>query len=877
MKHIAHFIPLLIIAFICVSVVGAEVFNGHSVPSPISSSISPGLHSAPVVPQGGYISPAPPPQASIYRVISPSSSAIVTTNRCTECNESDNTADIQIAERSQYLSVNEEDAEISRINKYIKDNRLDWKAGKTSISNLTPESFQKMLGYKPPESVPPDKQSPEPEMMIASLPDSFSWRSNNGDWTTPVKNQGQCGSCWAFAGTSVFESFWERITNDPNLNPDFAEQYLMDCTNLGDCNGGWIPFDAFISHPGTDGKIGTPSESSLPYQAYKRPSCTLSYSAERYRAPSGSGWSYIGTYGTIPNENTLKNYIYNYGPIWATFIVDNNFRTYTGGYFSGSATGNTNHAITIVGWGIVPAGYNNAGKTYWICKNSWGTWWGESGYFNIVAGSNKIGQYAAYMYGVPVPVPTVTSISPASGIKGQQVNITNLQGTNFETGAQVELRRTGYPSIKATNEVVASSTSMTCTIDLTNAVEGTYDIAVTNPGGIAGTGSQLFTVIDLHIPTVTSISPASGFVGSSVSTTISGTDFVNPMNVSLWSSSSPKIITGNPVTVSSTTRMSSTFSIPYDTWTGSWNIRVSNPNGETDRHNMFTISPLSAPKLTSITPSSGTVGNTVTVKISGSNLQTGAEVWLGTSGNLTEIPGRVLSQTKTYIQADFSLPWSVPGGLRDVTIKNPDGQTSTLQKKFNLIGASDPVVTKITPPSGIIGNTVPFTLTGTNFINGLRINLIRSGQDPLSAQNIRVSRATSASGQFVLPLLNSSEQGAWDLVTSYPSGNSSTFTGGFTISPLPAPKLTSITPSKGMAGKTVTTTIVGSNFKFPVEVMIWSDSEIGLPGINTVLTGTKTIRTQLAIPANMEKGKKNLTVTNPDGQVSTLSNAFTVL
>ncbi len=80
-----------------------------------------------------------------------------------------------------------------------------------------------------------------------------------------------------------------------------------------------------------------------------------------------------------------------------------------------------------------------------------------------------------------------------------------------------------------------------------------------------------------------------------------------------------------------------------------------------------------------------------------------------------------------------------------------------------------------------------------------------------------------------------------------------------------------------MAGKTVTTTIVGSNFKFPVEVMIWSDSEIGLPGINTVLTGTKTIRTQLAIPANMEKGKKNLTVTNPDGQVSTLSNAFTVL
>lgn len=204
---------------------------------------------------------------------------------------------------------------------------------------------------------------------VANTNNDFEAPSNDIDWTTKggvsrVKNQGQCGSCWAFSATGVMES-WAKIKGQ---NPDLSEQQLVDCSkpqgNHG-CSGGW-PSSA-LNYVKAN---GIASESEYPYTA-KDGTC---------RKQGGS--FKIGGYKSDSGCNGLTSDINNH-PISVT-VDASNWSSYKSGVLSACKT-SINHAVLLVG----VVGGN------WKIKNSWGTGWGEGGYIRL-AGGNTCGvcQYA---------------------------------------------------------------------------------------------------------------------------------------------------------------------------------------------------------------------------------------------------------------------------------------------------------------------------------------------------------------------------------------------------------------------------------------------------------------------------------------------------
>jgi len=262
--------------------------------------------------------------------------------------------------------------ELSDVQNAIKSQGKQWVAGETSISKLPPEERKKRLGAKLPEfkDTLPQTIKLDPG-VVATLPSSFDWRSKDGkNYVTPVRDQGACGSCWAFAAAAALESYALIQTNTPGTDLNLSEQILVSCSGAGSCDGGY-PAGAsdFIRN------IGLPLETCYPYTATNgvcRDACANWWlSSPLYRIGS---WAYATL--DNPTVNAIKNAVYNYGPVHTIMAVYEDFFYYTGGiysYTSGSFEGY--HAVTIVG-------YNDTGQ-YFIVKNSWGTNWGESGYFRI--------------------------------------------------------------------------------------------------------------------------------------------------------------------------------------------------------------------------------------------------------------------------------------------------------------------------------------------------------------------------------------------------------------------------------------------------------------------------------------------------------------
>ncbi|MFH0968337.1 MAG: C1 family peptidase [Methanobacteriota archaeon] len=410
------------------------------------------------------------------------------TERCTICGTDDTNQSVAGSEPAR-IAQGEEAKKIAEIQANISREDRDWVAGHTSVSNLTSEAFNRLLGAEPPEEMFELNNTPAlPTFPAASLPSSFTWQSNGGDYTTPIRNQGQCGSCWAFAATGVFETFWERLNQNPALNPDFAEQYLVSCSYENGCGGGWNPLSLFINQAGKSGGVGTVVETDYPYTASDS-SCKNLNGYTRYKAPAGTAW-YMVSGWSIPTNDQIKSAVSTYGPLFVTLGVDGTFSAYRSGIYSSSYSGGINHAVVLVGWGTAADG-----RTYWICKNSWGTWWGEAGWFRIYAGSNYIGYAAAYMTNPYLPAPTISAITPASAKTGSLVPITNLAGSNFISGARVNLTRTGSANVTAMNVQVPTLSQITGSFNLAGVTSGVWNVIVVNPDGKIGSLANGFTVL----------------------------------------------------------------------------------------------------------------------------------------------------------------------------------------------------------------------------------------------------------------------------------------------------------------------------------------------------------------------------------------------
>jgi hypothetical protein len=205
-----------------------------------------------------------------------------------------------------------------------------------------------------------------------ALPSHLDWRSNNGNWLPPVKNQGGCSSAWAFCATTLAESRIKFAQGDTSLNPDLSEQYLMSCSDFPppDCGGGNILAALYFMR-----SMGIPREGCFPYTALAQP-CSSKCANWQDSLVKVPGVKSIYATDASSFIDSLKFMLGTIGPVGANMNVYSSFNAYTTGIIDrlyGTFAG---------GQPIVIVGYNDSGS-YWICRNTWGTGWGEKGYFRI--------------------------------------------------------------------------------------------------------------------------------------------------------------------------------------------------------------------------------------------------------------------------------------------------------------------------------------------------------------------------------------------------------------------------------------------------------------------------------------------------------------
>jgi len=180
----------------------------------------------------------------------------------------------------------------------------------------------------------------------------------------------------------------------------------------------------------------------------------------------------------------------------------------------------------------------------------------------------------------PTPIlnPVVTAITPSTAVNTGTVDITNLAGANFATGATVKLSKSGETDISAINVVVVSSSSITCTFDLTDKTGGLWNITVTNSDGRSGTLPSAFK-ITYQAPTIDSITPNRGTNNGAVSiTNLAGSRFRTGATVKL-SMTGESDITGTNITVASAAKITCQFDLTSK-MVGLWDLIVTNDDGQ---------------------------------------------------------------------------------------------------------------------------------------------------------------------------------------------------------------------------------------------------------------------------------------------------------
>src|SRR4030042_7204291 len=131
-------------------------------------------------------------------------------------------------------------SELDEIRAAIKEKNAKWIAGETSVSGLPMELRKERLGLIKPKVTDAEKLVSAETTPLLGLTISLDWRSNPNNYVTPVRDQGNCGSCWAFATTGALESYTLIKNNQPDTAIDLAEQILVSCSHAGSCSGGYI-------------------------------------------------------------------------------------------------------------------------------------------------------------------------------------------------------------------------------------------------------------------------------------------------------------------------------------------------------------------------------------------------------------------------------------------------------------------------------------------------------------------------------------------------------------------------------------------------------------------------------------------------------------
>lgn len=249
----------------------------------------------------------------------------------------------------------------AKITAHNNDPTTTWQMGHNKFSDQFPFELDHLRGYRKNPNASQPNMKPYIYNRYDVLPDAVDWRANG--FVTPVKNQGDCGSCWAFSAVGTMEG---QHANATGKLVSLSEQDLVDCvTNCYGCNGGEmnLALDYVIRNGGDD------TESSYPYTATDG---TCSFNR------SDVGATFRQIYNLTAGDCLgLKNAVALVGPI-SIGINANEIMNYQTGIFVGSDSCDPtalDHGVLVVGYGET-----TDGRKFWVVKNSWGADWGQDGY-----------------------------------------------------------------------------------------------------------------------------------------------------------------------------------------------------------------------------------------------------------------------------------------------------------------------------------------------------------------------------------------------------------------------------------------------------------------------------------------------------------------
>jgi hypothetical protein len=251
---------------------------------------------------------------------------------------------------------------------------LSYELGHNQFSGMNQEEFKQYLGFSNLDFNPTNNLRKEP-IVVNGLPTSVDWTKAGG--VTPVKDQGQCGSCWSFSTTGALEG--AHYIKEGKL-VSFSEQQLVDCDNLKNggkdhgCNGGLM--DNAFSWISKNGGLCT--EGDYPYVSGTTKTggtcntkCSLVKESQVLEFVDVAASSDDAMMAALSQQ-----------PVSIAIEADQKeFQLYKSGVFTGACGTKLDHGVLVVGYGT------QAGQDYYLVKNSWGTSWGNGGY--ILLGKGK--------------------------------------------------------------------------------------------------------------------------------------------------------------------------------------------------------------------------------------------------------------------------------------------------------------------------------------------------------------------------------------------------------------------------------------------------------------------------------------------------------